>query len=433
MEIVISVLIFTNLMLTYLFCLQVFYSLSYEKYLSVFLSLIFATTWMATNYTASLILGWNFAYLLSLMLLVYLAVLYKNNFIRKLKIVQDKRLLFLVWVAFMVFTIFTVRWGAWDAWSIWNLHAKFMYYPEIWTTMFVKELSWSHADYPLLFPAAIAMFWRSMHGVYAFVPASIALFTYLLILITIYSRFKDHIKVGIGLLILLMLDFNFVAICASQFADSLIACTYLIVMILMVEKPKHYLLVAGIICSLALSIKNEGYVLLLSLCLYTLLYEDDRLAKLKGILMGAAPLFLMALFIKATYAPSNDIMAGQSISTFDKLLDPYRYFHILRFSMETLFAKYYSFLIVVLICVKNISKLSGEYRILFFSFVIYLGIYLITPRELLWHMSTSMKRLFHHLYPAAIYIVVQSTDLTEVTERLSIKYLNLKQSIKSLL
>src|SRR5271156_5373183 len=49
----------------------------------------------------------------------------------------------------------------WDAFSIWNLHARFLFLGgSNWRDGFTVMLPWSHPDYPLLLPAAIAHFWR---------------------------------------------------------------------------------------------------------------------------------------------------------------------------------------------------------------------------------------------------------------------------------
>ena len=48
----------------------------------------------------------------------------------------------------------------WDAFAIWNLHARFLFRggPH-WRDAFTPLLPWSHPDYPLLLPGAIAHFW----------------------------------------------------------------------------------------------------------------------------------------------------------------------------------------------------------------------------------------------------------------------------------
>ena len=51
--------------------------------------------------------------------------------------------------------------GGWDARFIWNLKAKFFFRsPAEWTGMFRNELAFSHPDYPLLLPGAVAWGWN---------------------------------------------------------------------------------------------------------------------------------------------------------------------------------------------------------------------------------------------------------------------------------
>ena len=51
--------------------------------------------------------------------------------------------------------------GRWDAWLIWNMHARFLFRGgDHWRDAFASGLDWSHWDYPLLLPLAIARSWN---------------------------------------------------------------------------------------------------------------------------------------------------------------------------------------------------------------------------------------------------------------------------------
>ena len=51
--------------------------------------------------------------------------------------------------------------GGWDARFFWNLKAKFYFRePELWQNMFSSVLNWSHPDYPLMIPGAVAWGWN---------------------------------------------------------------------------------------------------------------------------------------------------------------------------------------------------------------------------------------------------------------------------------
>lgn len=51
--------------------------------------------------------------------------------------------------------------GDWDAWAIWTQHARFLHRgaAQGWRHLFDPALGWSHNEYPLLVPTAIARLW----------------------------------------------------------------------------------------------------------------------------------------------------------------------------------------------------------------------------------------------------------------------------------
>jgi len=52
----------------------------------------------------------------------------------------------------------------WDAFAIWNLHARFLFRGGAhWRDGFSSLIPWSHPDYPLLLPSAVAHFWTVIH------------------------------------------------------------------------------------------------------------------------------------------------------------------------------------------------------------------------------------------------------------------------------
>jgi hypothetical protein len=81
--------------------------------------------------------------------------------------------------------------------------------------------------------------------------------------------------------------------------------------------------------------------------------------------------------------------------------------------------------LLVILLRKFIASIKKEWLIPALIIGFYLCIYLITPRDLLWHMSTSMKRLFHHVYPAVLFLLIKNIDLLAVNDFLKNKYLSL--------
>ncbi len=49
--------------------------------------------------------------------------------------------------------------GDWDAWAIWNVRAKFLAHEGLWRNAVSPDLTATHPDYPLLWPAAVARAW----------------------------------------------------------------------------------------------------------------------------------------------------------------------------------------------------------------------------------------------------------------------------------
>ncbi|MCF8053962.1 MAG: hypothetical protein K9K75_01915, partial [Deltaproteobacteria bacterium] len=65
--------------------------------------------------------------------------------------------------------------GKWDAWTIWNLHARFIFRGGAnWYSYITPELLWSHPDYPLLLPLAVARVWLYVGTETQVAPALIA-------------------------------------------------------------------------------------------------------------------------------------------------------------------------------------------------------------------------------------------------------------------
>src|SRR5271170_3763649 len=77
-------------------------------------------------------------------------------------------------IIFVVHSIFKPH-GEWDAWSIWNLRARFLFRSgSSWTHAFSNRIAWSHPDYPLLIPGAVALLWTLARADSTLAPIGIA-------------------------------------------------------------------------------------------------------------------------------------------------------------------------------------------------------------------------------------------------------------------
>src|SRR5579859_1378630 len=99
----------------------------------------------------------------------------------------------------------------WDAFAIWNLHARFLFRGgEHWRDGFTPLIPWSHPDYPLLLPAAIAHFWAGLGRESQLVPALIGLgftFSTVAVLFSSLARLRGQIPAILGGLTLLTTPF----------------------------------------------------------------------------------------------------------------------------------------------------------------------------------------------------------------------------------
>jgi hypothetical protein len=110
----------------------------------------------------------------------------------------------------------------WDAFAIWNLHARFLFLGRAhWRDGFTTLIPWSHPDYPLLLPAAIAHFWTFLGYDAPAVPAVIgSAFTFatVALLFSSLSILRGALPAMLGGLTLLATP-SFIAVGTSQYAD----------------------------------------------------------------------------------------------------------------------------------------------------------------------------------------------------------------------
>ena len=110
----------------------------------------------------------------------------------------------------------------WDAFAIWNLHARFLFRGgEHWRDGFSALIPWSHPDYPLLLPSAVAHFWSILGHEQTAVPASIGIaftFSTVALLFSSLDKLRGRASALLGGLALLSTPF-FVEQGSSQYAD----------------------------------------------------------------------------------------------------------------------------------------------------------------------------------------------------------------------
>jgi dolichyl-phosphate-mannose-protein mannosyltransferase len=354
----------------------------------------------------------------------------------------------------------------WDAFAIWNLHARFLFRGgSYWRDGFTPLIPWSHPDYPLLLPAAIAHFWTYLGRESQIVPAVVGLvftFSTVGLLFSSLALLRGEISAILGGLTLLSTPF-FTEQGTAQYADVPLSFFILATIVLLclyeqnagTTRLRGLLILAGISCGFAAWTKNEGLLFLLAIIAARMLvfvitpsrsavpealppgdrtYEIARQVSTSFtlFLVATIPLLLLIAWLKHSVGASNELFSSIA---FYKLLDASRYQAILKWYGKDFlrFGDWFlipgTVLLAVLFFVdaKHTPRTDPGARASLIALAITLAgfflIYLITPYDLYWHLRFSLNRLFLQLWPSAIFLFflrnpvwaldVQTDDLSQ--------------------
>jgi hypothetical protein len=340
--------------------------------------------------------------------------------------------------------------GDWDAWAIWNLRARFLYRGgEHWTAAFSPLIPWTHPDYPLLVPAAVARGWTYAGHETTLVPRLIAcLFGAATVglLMSVLALLRNPSQGYLGGLVLLATPY-FLELTTAQYADVPLGFFFLASAALFEIHDRgilsacpfplkrerigmRELLLAGTLTGLAAWTKNEGSLFLAATALARLLaivrHRDRALPReLAAFSLGLLPVVVVLIYFKLRLAPVNDLVAGQGWrATRDRLMDGQRY---------ALIAGYF-LLGLIAIGPGTVVVLAGYHRllgrspheadrrrqphaltVLVLMLAGYAAVYLTTPNPLGWHLHDSVHRLFMQLWPTALLAFFLGTATPEET------------------
>lgn len=342
----------------------------------------------------------------------------------------------------------------WDAFSIWDLHARFLFRGGSgWRDGFSALIPWSHPDYPLLLPAAVANFWSILGNESQIVPGTIGLvftFSAVGLLFSSLDALRGRTRAMLGGLVLLATPF-FIELGSSEYADVPLSFFYLAAIASLClsartsrenSGPRQRLLVlSGLAAGLSAWTKNEGLLFVFALLVSQLLWgarsfrgyigkklNDGSLQHsdrglgpvLVPFLLGLAPALLLVFWFKHWIAPRGDLFPDISLAI-HKMLEPGRYWIVIRWYAKSLlrFGGWWLVpgtlvLLVFHFLVRFQSTHRGKFRsyaeftislmTLSLTLAGYFAIYLITPYDLFWHLRNSLNRLFLQLWPSAIFL-----------------------------
>ena len=323
--------------------------------------------------------------------------------------------------------------GRWDAWAIWNLRAKFLAAPsDGWRDAFDPVLAWSHPDYPLLLPLAVARGWVICGEPIVAVPIALSLAFAVATVLTVVSSLlalRGAAVAAMGLTLVVVPQFALLG--AAQMADVPLAFyAVLAAAVLAAHDPGNAeLIVAGAAAGSAAWTKNEGMLVAALLpAAYVLIRaqrESATVARRAAVRLaaGMAPaLALLALF-EVLLAPGNDLVAGlASGGAIANWLDGARVGFVadrmarvaVTWGGWPLGSPVWLLALLVLA-----PRGSGSTRrlepavlaaglLLLVQVAAFLSVYVMTPYPVAWHIDTSWPRLVAQLWPTLVWAVAAS-------------------------
>lgn len=304
-----------------------------------------------------------------------------------------------------------------DAWINWNVVARFIYLGGAdWQATFLRQ--WDHPDYPFFIAITNAITWVFLRGTSTW--GSIAFhFTISIfaagLLFAFVNLLRDFKQASLVAVVFMSLPFV-IDQGMRQYADLLLAYLILaaggLTLLYLQTKELNVAVLAGLLVGLGSWAKNEGLsaILVFSLIWVWISLKKEERPGLQKYLVGLVfPLIGIALF-KIFLAPPNDLLSA-SDSALGKLMDAERYLTIARQAGILLWnvaGTPIPLFGLIILCVlslgrsaKQIHGLSKIAAVIGLQWLLYMGIYLMTPLDLPYHIKTSADRLFLHVLPLA--------------------------------
>jgi hypothetical protein len=267
-------------------------------------------------------------------------------------------------------------------------------------------------------PSVVAFFWNGFGSMSPLVPVMLSYGLLLIIPLLIYFSLLgegNRLFACIAMTIFII-DNNFKMIALSQCADTLLSLLILLTFIQhqnLKTSAANRVYILGFICVSCAWVKNEGLVFYILFTIGFLLVNYKNIQTLKKYFIGMIIPALVVVYFKLFLSPANDLISAnnkQLSSLTTVLYDTGRYATILKFGINTLIDNYMAALILifVVIILNRKAFLSLPFIVISVLLAAYFIIYLITPHDLSWHLSTSLYRVFQQVYPASIYLLFLS-------------------------
>lgn len=322
--------------------------------------------------------------------------------------------------------------GDWDAWAVYNMKARFLFRAgDHWRDLFTPPMEWAGPDYPLLIPTTLAACWTLMGMETLVIPALVAgLFTLAAVGVAgcTVTALRGKSQGSLAGLVLLGTPY-LITHGANQYSDIPIGFFFLATLALinlhdgLGKADSRFLVLAGLTAGLAAWTKNEGFLFVIAILVSRFVITVPRnglktyLRQVRFFAAGLLPILLVVVYFKMTIsAHSGLLFPAEGPSLIAKLTDFARYRTILDFfvrlglgfgnwpaSVVPLLA-FYLLLLGIRIEEKQKASLASSLIALGIMLAGYFMIYVISPRDLEWHLITSLDRLYSQLWPSFMLI-----------------------------
>jgi hypothetical protein len=345
-------------------------------------------------------------------------------------------------IIFIVHSIFKPH-GEWDAWSSWNLRARFLFRSgPSWAHAFSSRIAWSHPDYPLLIPGAVALTWTLTRAESTLAPTGLAfLFTFATAALLISGLGILRGKVAAWMAgIVLLGTVAFLEIGAMQYADVPLSFYILATLVLLCLQDRYpadarFSILAGLMAGFAAWTKNEGLLFVaaaLAARTFSILRVGQRPAlprQLGALLAGLAlPLAVVGIF-KLRFAPPNDLVSRKPNEVLAHLVDPGRWITVLAGLVKGAFL-FGSFLIPVVLVLalywyllrfqveepRRLAVATGT-TALALMLAGDLAVYILFSNDIAWQVSTFIDRVLLQLFPAGLFVFFLAAKVPELATR----------------
>jgi hypothetical protein len=307
--------------------------------------------------------------------------------------------------------------GLVDAWTNWNVAARFIYRGgEFWQATFLREFD--HPDYPLLLSMSNAATWTLIGKDYIRAPMLLGFLfagSTLGLLFGILNILKGGAQASLAMLILAAQP-GITYQAMSQMADSPEAMYFLasagLIPVFFLVRDRRIAVLAGILAGLSAWTKNEGLTFVLASCLvWALIAVFHEKKSFGSFVLGLAFPAAVILLFQVFLAPANDLfLIERDVSALAQDLQRYKLIvssagrALLNFGGGIIGVPILMF-IYALLAGRSARPAAGLWPVLMLisiQLVIYFAVYVVTPYDLIWHLNTSLGRLYVHVFPVCV-------------------------------